>query len=203
MKFKIKGIVGHSPILVDPHGKHGTFHAGNKVAARENMSEESHQKRVKALFKGWGVRARLIQGEKFMSVKKQQKLATRKRVKLSQTVAREAREIQELARKNAQAAMERMAEIATSSYNEAAAIAATQVILERAYGKANQTTINANLDANGKAAEISGKELDARVEQALKRFNDLAGGEAEAPKSPDKPADVRQPDRDPDSSTKH
>src|SRR5690349_19090172 len=87
------------------------------------------------------------------------KAAKRERVKLRETVAREQREIQEIARKNAQAAMERLADIVEHSHNETAAIAAAQVILDRGYGKANQTNINATIDANGKATDVSNKEL--------------------------------------------
>lgn len=127
-------------------------------------------------------------------------MAKRKRVKLAMTVAKEAREIQQKARQYAEPILDRLAEIAQNSFNENAAIAAANSIIDRAYGKANQTNINATLDANGKAADVSAKELDARIERALKRVAALTAGKGEPVKGEDGSADVRKLDRDPDSS---
>ena len=138
-----------------------------------------------------------------MSNRKLRMKAKRQRVRLRMTVAKEQREIQEMARKGADAVMKRMFEIATTSMNETAAIAAGQVMLERGYGKANQTNINATIDANGKATDVSQKELDTRVAKVVERIEALTGGEAKAPKSKERPADVRELDRDPDSSSLH
>jgi hypothetical protein len=164
---------------------------------REKMSA------VLSILRGRDVATRYFAGEKVVSKAKIQKAIKRKRVRLHETVAKEAREIQELARRHAQAAMKRMAEIAETSHNEAAAIAAAGLLLDRAYGKANQTNINANLDANGKSTDISQKELDTRIETALKRIDALTGGTAKTPARQEPSADLRKLDRDPNGSSLH
>ncbi len=128
------------------------------------------------------------------------KKVKRKRLRLKETIAKEAREIQDLARKNADAAMRRVAEIAKTSTNEAAALAAAALLFDRAYGKANQTNINANLDANGKATDVSQKELDTRIEKALDRIDSLTRGAPKAPAREEPLIDLRKLDRDPDST---
>lgn len=180
----------------------GNFTEGNTASTEKNMPPEAHKKRMASLFKFWEKRSNQYH-EKRLMINVARKKEKRTRIKLKLTVAREQREIQEVARKNAQAVIERMAEIAQTSFNETAAIAAAQVILDRAYGKANQTNINASVDANGKPTDISEKELNTRINQALKRVEALTGGAPKAPKGEERPADVREHDRDPDSTTQH
>jgi hypothetical protein len=193
-----------------PHGSNvlcrrleGYFREGNQEAIQDNMTPDAHTRRMKALFSGWGTNVKKRQGEITVTRNQIRKTAKRKRIRLHMTVAKEAREIQDTARRHAAAAMKRMAEIAETSFNETAAIAAASVIFERAYGKASQTNINATVDANGKATDVSGKELDTRIAQALKRVEQLTGGKTKAPASKEQPADLRQHDRDPDSSSLH
>ena len=120
------------------------------------------------------------------------------RIKLRTTVAREAREIQDLARMHADQAMRRMAEIINNPHSqENLVIAAAEVIFNRAYGKPNQTNTNLNVDANGKPAEVSGTELNQRIAQALKRVEDITGRAGEAAKGKKQPANLRKLDRDP------
>jgi len=176
------------------------FVKGNNHAAKENMSPESHEKRMKGLFKAWEFKRRKKNGEKFVSAR--QKL--RKRVRLRITLTKEAREIQNIARTHADQAMRRLAEIINDpEVPESVAIVAAQVILDRAYGKASQTNINANVDANGKPSEITSGELNQRIEQTLKRVEELTGGVPKAPKSKERPVDLREPDIDTGGSTKH
>ena len=138
-----------------------------------------------------------------MSVQQTIKKEVRKRVRLRTTIAKEAREIQEIARTHATAVMDKLAEIVGNSHNESAVIAAGQVLLDRAYGKSAQTNINANVDTHGKNTDVSQGELDKRIEQTLKRVEAITGGAPKAPKSEERPSDVRQLDRDPDSSSLH
>lgn len=191
------------PISINPNKVSGGWGApGHRLSTVENMPPEAHARRMAGLFKGWQELSKEYHEKRTMAkvvARKEKRL----RVKLRQTVAREQREIQELARKNAQAVLERMAEIAQTSFNETAAIAAGQVILDRAYGKANQTNINASVDANGKETDISEKELNTRINQALKRVEALTRGTAKAPEGEERPADIREHDRDPDSSSVH
>jgi len=181
----------------------GYFRAGNQEALQSNLTPEAHSLRMKALWRGWGTRIKKANGEITVTKNMKREEAKRKRIRLTITVAKEAREIQDTARQHAAAAMRRAAEIMEHSYNEAAALAAATLILDRAYGKANQTNINTNIDANGKATDVSGKELDTRIEQALKRVEQLTGGKTKAPEGKEQPADIRQHDRDPSSSSLH
>lgn len=173
---------------------------GNTWAAAANMTKESHERRMSGLFKAWQKCARLSKGEKLMTVRKKSK----KRAKLRKTIAMEHRDLQDTARKSSAAVMERLAEIvADSSTQPSVVVAAAQVIFDRAYGKASQTNINANLNADGKPSEISQAELDTRVAKALERVEALTGGKAKARPRKKRPPDLRELDRDPNSSTQH
>lgn len=99
----------------------------------------------------------------------------RKRIKMKEkkAIALEAHELQQIARENATLAMSTLVEIsANKRAPEATRIAASAVILDRAYGKASQTSITANV-GNGKASDIDSNELDNRIKRALKRVEDL------------------------------
>lgn len=109
----------------------------------------------------------------------------RKRLKLmvKKAIALEAHELQQIARENATLAMRTLVEIAKSTRApEATRIAASSVILDRAYGKASQTSITANV-TNGKADEVTADELDKRTRQALKRIEDITNRTRKAPAS--------------------
>jgi hypothetical protein len=178
----------------------GFFTAGNQYSKKENLTPEASKKRMTALFQSWGTKQKKAKGEikgtRYM-VKKKKK---RERYMLKTTVAREAREIQEQGRRSAEQVMARLAEIAINSPNETAAIAAGVVVLDRSYGKANQTNITASIDANGAAKDISQEELNTRIEQTLKRVEALTGGATKAPKSQKPAIDLRKLDRDPNGS---
>lgn len=176
------------------------FSPGNNLSTKEVMPAAGHAKRMQGLFKAWGKKIRIHAGEEKVLKQITARQQARKRSRLRETVAKEAREIQELARKHAHSAMLRMAEIAQNSQNETAAIAATALLMDRAYGKANQTTINAHLDANGKPTDVSEKELNTRIEETLKRIDALTGGKAKAPARKEQPIDLRKLDRDPNST---
>jgi hypothetical protein len=123
------------------------------------------------------------------------------RVRLRETVAKEARDIQDMARRHATAAMERMAHIVNNPASpENAQIAAAAVILDRAYGRPNQTNTNLNVDANGKPTEVSTTELDRRIAEALRAVEALTGRARQAAKGKEQPADIRERDRNPDGS---
>ncbi len=186
-----------------PYPSNGFFTEGNQYALAEKMLPEKHARRMQGLYRGWQTNARKANGEKFVNAMEKRRQKKRKRIRLHLTIAKEAREIQDLARRSAAAVMKRLAEIAETSANEAAAIAAGQVLLDRAYGKASQTNINATVDTNGKPTDVSAKELDTRIEKALKRVDTLTGGTTKAPARKKQPVDVREHDRDPDSSSLH
>ena len=211
MKFKIKtGVSGnilgaggfevgvvHSRIAVP-------FEKGNKLAAAENMTPDAHARRMAALYRGWATKHRRGQGEQVMSVKTKKKISKRRRIRIKENVVREMREVQEIARMHADDAMRVAAEIMTSpASRNSDRLAAAQLVLDRAYGKATQTNVNANVDANGKAPEISSKELDSRIDTALNRIESITGRTAKPPKSEKRPPDIRERDRDPGNPSVH
>ena len=125
----------------------------------------------------------------------------RLRVRLKEAVAREAREIQTIARQYSAAAMKVAAEIMGDPMEPASArLQAADLVLNRGYGKPNQNNTNLNIDANGKTEEISSTELDTRVAAALEQFEKLTGGAAKAAAGKKQPADIRQHHRNPDGS---
>ncbi len=142
---------------------------------------------------------RRYRGEK-VETKTQQK---RKRLRLREHVQAEHREIQAIARTHAISAMNKLAEIVEHSDHAASVIAAAQVIFDRAYGKANQTNITANIDANGKPQDVTSTELDARIAETLRRVEGLTGRAAEAEASEGGSADLRVGDRDSGNSSLH
>ncbi len=177
----------------------GFFGEGNKFAAAENMSPASHKRRMKGLYKTWAVIERKHRGEVFMTTTKN----TARRSRLRENLQAEAREIQNLARTYAVEAIEAMGDLMLNSEKGSDRIAAAALILERAYGKATQPNINANIDANGKSTEVTSKELDTRIAETLKRVEALAGGAPQEEPSKDGPADLRVGDRDTGGSSIH
>lgn len=177
----------------------GPYPKGYQFAKKENFTEDAHNRRMSGLRKAWGKNQLRNKGENHVG----RYIKGRQRARLKTTVAKELHEIQNIARTHAAEAMRRLASIVNNSDQESMVIAAASVIFDRAYGKASQTNINANVNADGKPSEISGKDLDQRINQAIKRVEDLTGGKAKAPKGKERPADIRQPDRDPDGTTRH
>lgn len=180
------------------------FTKGNKLASKENLSPDAHARRMAGLFKTWETQERQHRGEKVVTRKVKDERQKRKRLKLHATVAKEFREIQEIARTHATAAMRRLAEIIESPVSQdTSAIAAAAVILDRAYGKATQTSINASIDASGKTTDVTAKELDTRIEKALHRVEAITGRAPKAAESEEQPPDVRKRDRDTGGSSVH
>lgn len=181
--------------------------------SKANWGPEKALKLSFDLLKSLDVKARKARGEYVISRKRRMK-AMRKRIRLKRalkpeghqryelTIAKEAREIQDMARERATAVIKRLTDIALKSPVESVAVAAGNVLLERAYGKANQTNTNVTVDANGKASEVTGKELDGRIKAALKRVEEVTEGfpgakaaprgARKAPASPARPADLRK-----------
>ena len=79
---------------------------GNNCAAKENMSEESHKKRMNGLFAAWKNNVRAHTGEKFMDVRTKMKISRGKKRNFRNKVALEALNIQKMARENALRAMQ-------------------------------------------------------------------------------------------------
>lgn len=114
------------------------------------------------------------------------------RLKLKKAIALEAHELQQIARENATMAMQTLAEISGNKRApEATRIAASAVILDRAYGKASQTSITASV-TSGKANEVTGEELAKRIDTALKRVESVTKRTPKAPESQNGPTDLRK-----------
>jgi hypothetical protein len=118
----------------------------------------------------------------------------RRRLKLREDKKRalEMHELTELARENAVDAMQTLIDISKNPRApEPSRIAASAVILDRGYGKASQVTMSANL-TNGKATDLTGDQLDKRIEQALKRVEDITTRAPKAPASKKRPDNLRK-----------
>jgi len=148
--------------VLNPYGKLGdTFRARYRLGKRVSWREESMQRR-------------------------------RIKMKVKKAIALEAHELQQLARENATAAMRTLIEISKNPRApEATRIAASQVILDRGYGKASQTSITASV-TGGKAAEIDSTELDKRIGQALKRVEEITNRTSKAGASKKRPSDLHK-----------
>ncbi len=169
------------------------FVPGNQLSIPENLTEHANALRLKALVEGWETARRKRDGEKVVTAREKELKYRRKRLKLKETVAKEAAEIMDIARTHAAAAMERLAGIITNPHSQdSAAIQAISVILDRAYGKASQTNVNTNVNLDGKPAELSAKQLDARVAAALKRIENITGAAVPEAPRPAGSADVRK-----------
>lgn len=163
---------------------------GNQIAKAENLSPEANAKRKAALIRGWETKRRQRLGEEIVSKVKIRKVLNRE---LRKTDAKDAREIQDLIRKHVYHGLEEVFKIiADPSASAIAKISAMHLLLDRAYGKSAQTNINANIDANGQPSEITHKELQERIEAALKRVENITGGAAEAAEGAERSADIRK-----------
>lgn len=123
------------------------------------------------------------------------------RIKLREKVAREAREIQTLARYYASAGIQIAAQIMNDPTEPASArLQAIELIESRAYGRPVQPNTNMNVDVNGKPREVSSSELDRRINETLQAVERITGRARKAPESKEQPADLRQRNRNPDGS---
>lgn len=221
--MRIKRIRINRPLYVDPNvveprwkpqntrykiipGR-GCATPGNQVATLQNMHPEAHARRVAGMIRSWASHYRRRKGIKPMTKKMKRQTShdvkRGQRQKIRETVARELRDIQDIARRNAVAAMEVAKEIMANSDKDSDRLAAANLILERGYGKATQTNVNANVNANGSAKEVSAEELNQRVGKALSRVEELTGRSTKPPASQNGPAHVRQRHRNTGGTSVH
>ncbi len=181
------------------------FRRGNQLATNENLTTESQDKRRAALFRGWETKARKSRGEKVVTAYEQKgKRPVRERIKLRETLMLEAREIQDMARMGAGEAMQVLKEIISDqSTRSSDKISAIGLLLDRAYGKSTQTNVNATVDATGKESDVSTAELDRRIKTALERVETIAGGTGQEAEGKERPANVRERDRNTGGSSIH
>ena len=199
-----QGVLNMEPGVSMSSGAYSPMKKGNRLAAKENLEPEAHEKRMSALFKSWGNSHRRYRGEKIMTHKAKKKASVTKRRNKRAKIILEYRQLMERVRLTAPDVLEEFEKMLNSANTrDADKIAIGQVLLDRGYGKANQPNINMNIDANGSPADISDKELNERIAEALKRVEDLTGRERKADPSKDKPADIRERDGDTGGSTLH
>lgn len=107
--------------------------------------------------------------------------------------AMEAREMVDLARQKARKAMKVYEDVIDAeTAADTAKIQAANAILDRAYGKATQTSVNTQVNADGKPTEIDDKELTRRIDEAVQRVEAVTRRTPEAPASEDRPSDLRK-----------
>lgn len=181
---------------------------GHKFSTRAHMSPESDARRMAGLFKTWANKYKLNKGITPMTKKAKiqrghdTERGFRNKVRL--TVAKEAREVQEMARRSAAQAMEIARAIMADPLERASdRLAAVNFITERAYGKATQTNVNAQVDTNGDKKAVSAKELDQRIEKAIRGVEELTGRAGKPNPSPDRSTHVRKRHRHTSGSTVH
>ncbi|HET9285709.1 MAG TPA: hypothetical protein VFR24_27470 [Candidatus Angelobacter sp.] len=103
------------------------------------------------------------------------------------------RELQELCREKAGEAFDVLwAIIQSENSADSAKLQALQMLYDRAYGKATQTNVNAQVNADGKPSEIDDAELNSRIRETLKRVERVASGEGKPTLSEDGPSDIRK-----------
>lgn len=203
-KFELKGVIDYNKAKLFNNCarapgdvRNNPFTPKNQLARAENMSGESNSRRMLALMRGWETNRRKAEGENILGQReKYGKLNIRRkrdRLRLQTTVAKEAREIQEMCRTHAETAIRTMAELIESpAAQDSVKVAAAQLILDRAYGKSSQTNINATIDANGKADNVSEVELNTRIKKALDRVESLTAGAPAKVERKEQPADLRK-----------
>ena len=123
-----------------------------------------------------------------------ERLAIKKLTKAERILGKGAssQEVQEKARQHALDAIEALAEIVNSdTASDNTKVSAAGLLFERAYGKAAQTNINANVNANA-PREIDGNELERRIREALEGIESITKREREKIISEERPPDIRK-----------
>ena len=129
-------------------------------------------------------------GEKLREKKLMNK---KRRTSESESIVKDAREIQELARKHVPKAIEKLGEILENpEATDMSKIAAYHALADRGYGKPTQTNLNANFDADSKPSEVNEKELDSRIAEALERIERITSGTGQEVSGKERPADIRK-----------
>jgi hypothetical protein len=167
------------------------FVKGNTKAAAENMSPESNYRRMRALGKAtmnFVKRFNNLPGApKTTSAEKKAK-----KIRLRYRVAAEAQQLQNKARGMAMQALDEVSRIITDpNAQHAVKIQAAALLWDRAYGKASQVNINASIDPDAKAKDLTPEQLAKRIEATLKRVEEVTGRVPETPESEEQPPDIR------------
>lgn len=105
----------------------------------------------------------------------------------------EAREIQELARQNADDMMKVIMDIAKNDeLQPSARLQAANIILDRAYGKAAVTTLNINADMNTNPRDLDDAGLSKRIAETIANIERLRDMEAKTIEGEARPLNLRE-----------
>jgi len=108
-------------------------------------------------------------------------------------VAMEARDLQDLARQFSRKAMETLVQILDNpDSSDNAKIAAIGMLWDRGFGKAAQTQVNINANADAKPSELDVTSLDRRIADAIHRVEKLTDRTSEEGTSEKRPSDLRK-----------
>lgn len=176
----------------NPHGVGAALpgEKGRNPRCGENLKTPAAQK---ARFLNGIRRAATMKGGRFMKNKTPKPKKPGKRSPESLKIATDFKQIQDMAKQFAPECMKALASVVTSDVSsDLAKISASQAILDRAYGKALQTSVSATVNGNGEAKDLDAAELDRRVAAAVTRVESLASRKREKIKSPEQPANLRK-----------
>lgn len=122
-----------------------------------------------------------------------EKMVERKRSPESERLALEHKELTEICRMEARPAIEALRDIINSeTAADSAKIQAIGILMDRAYGKATQTNVNAQVNADGKPTEIDDRELNNRIEAAIKRIEAVTARAPTEVGGEEQPTDLRK-----------
>src|SRR5258706_6113614 len=108
-------------------------------------------------------------------------------------LALEARDLQDLCRQFTLKATETLIEILDNpDASDGSKLKAIEMLWDRGYGKAAQTQVNINANADTKPSELDAQSLDRRIADTLDRVEKLANGKTEEGKSEDRPINLRE-----------
>lgn len=124
-------------------------------------------------------------------IERKKKLKAEKMAR-KESVAKEARNIQDLAREYSEKAMDALVRVMENENSPpSAVIQAAEIIHNRAYGKPTMTTINTNLNAEVKPSEIDDRTLEQRINNTLKRVENITERIPEETEGEERPSDLR------------
>jgi hypothetical protein len=135
--------------------------------------------------------------EKFYAKKNRRQLKVTNEVKMTmlrrKEVALEARDLQNICREVSDKIIKTMIGILDNpDSSDNSKIAASNLLLDRGYGKAAATNVNINANADAKPSELDGRDLDKRVADTIRQLEKLTDGTPEEGESEKRPSSLRE-----------
>lgn len=182
----------------NPHGIGGVLpgEPPRNITGKGGFGDNPPDHALAARYRGGfqvGQRANPYGRHGFKAAKVEKKMEKRKRTEEGESIVKEAKEIQEIARRMVPDALDALGKIVKSEVSsDMAKIAAYHALADRGYGRPTQTNINANIDADAKPNVVDGNELDKRITETLQRIESITSRERETLDSQERPADLRK-----------